>query len=556
MALHQRRANRGRSRHRGPSGRWIAWVAGLGVILAAGGVALAAVPRANLSPGGRGMAELTGLTPGTHPTAAQFLAQNRIIPVDVRGRALYPSVPLKSGLAGLLQVHLAGPSFLAWLPWNTRTLALRLTTPSMPRLAASQVTALADGAVTIQFQSGVSRVRYHASAFLQRQVKILPGPRRTVTIAIPPAGPGAHGTLDVQAVARSWERGAKPQQIHWTTMPYLTATRPVAQVNAHGSLTVHFSQPIEFAHLKAWRLSPAVPGTWHREDATNFVFQPSGPWGFGPGAGVALVMPSGSHGPTSKSGSYLKNPVTLSWTTPPGSLLRLQQLLAQEGYLPVSWSPVGAPTPNTVRGQISTLYQPPVGTFQWKYPHLPGQLKALWTPGQMSAVTLGAIMQFERANGLPVDGIAGPLVWKALIADRVAGRVSPDGYSYISVTEGLPQTLELWVNGKLALKTLTNTGIPATPTYLGTFPIYERLPFQIMRGKNPNGIPYADPVYWINYFKGGDAVHGFVRQSYGFPQSLGCVEVPPSVAHTIYRDVHYGTLVTVNPPGVPPAPAT
>jgi hypothetical protein len=33
-------------------------------------------------------------------------------------------------------------------------------------------------------------------------------------------------------------------------------------------------------------------------------------------------------------------------------------------------------------------------------------------------------------------------------------------------------------------------------------------------------------VYWINYFNGGDAVHGFVRASYGFPQSLGCVELP------------------------------
>ena len=163
-------------------------------------------------------------------------------------------------------------------------------------------------------------------------------------------------------------------------------------------------------------------------------------------------------------------------------------------------------------------------------------------------------MQFERANGLPVDGIAGPDVWKALLRDRLANRVSPWPYTYISVTESHPETLELWVNNQLVMTTLTNTGIPATPTYLGTFPIYERLTFQIMRGKNPNGTRYADPVYWINYFKGGDAVHGFVRASYGFPQSLGCVEVPPSTAQKIYRQVHYGTLVTVNPVGVPPAP--
>lgn len=554
--MHQRRANRGGSQHGGASGRWLSWAIGLGVVLVAGGVSLAASPRANLSPGGRGIAQLTGLTPGTHVLSAQFQTPSGAIPVTARGDGLYPLVPVRSGWPGLLQVRLAGPALLSWLPWNTRLLAVHLKTPSMPRVVTRQVTALADGAVTIQFQSAVSRVGYHASYFQHRKVKVLPGPRRTVTLALPPTGPGSHGVLDVEAVARPWERGAKLQQIHWTTMPYLTARRPVAQVNATGQLIVKFSQPIRFANLEAWRLSPGVPGTWHRDDATTFVFQPSGPWGFGPGAGVSVTLPSGSHGPTAKSGSYLKTAVTLSWTTPPGSVLRLQQLLAQEGYLPVSWRSAVPPAIHTVSAQVATIDQPPAGTFQWKYAHLPNPLKALWVPGQMTAVTEGAIMQFERANGLPVDGIAGPAVWKALIADQLAGRLSPDGYSYISVTEGLPQTLELWVNGKLVLKTLTNTGIPATPTYLGTFPIYERLRFQIMKGKNPNGVPYADPVYWINYFKGGDAVHGFVRQSYGFPQSLGCVEVPPSVAHSIYRDVHYGTLVTVNPPGVPPAPAT
>ncbi len=502
------------------------------------------------------MAQLTGLSPGTRVLSAQFQTQGGRIPVTVRGGLLYPSVPVRSGLSGLLQVRLAGPALLSWLPWNTRMAAVHLTTPSMPRVATRQVTALADGAVTIQFQSAVSRVGYHASYLQHRQVKVFSGPRRTVTLDLPPTGPGSQGVLDIEAVARPWERGAEFQQIHWTTMPYLTARRPVAHVNATGQLLVQFSQPIQFANLKAWRISPAVPGSWHRENADTFVFQPSGPWGFGPGAGVSVTLPSGSHGPMAESGSYLKQAVTLSWTTPPGSVLRLQQLLAEEGYLPVFWRPAGSPAVHTVSAQVATINQPPAGTFLWKYAHLPRPLKALWVPGQMSPVTEGAIMQFERANGLPVDGIAGPAVWKALIMDQLAGRSSPDGYSYISVTEGLPQTLELWVNGKLTLKTLTNTGIPATPTYLGTFPIYERLPFQVMKGKNPNGVPYADPVYWINYFKGGDAVHGFVRQSYGFPQSLGCVEVPPSVAHAIYRDVHYGTLVTVNPPGVPPAPAT
>jgi lipoprotein-anchoring transpeptidase ErfK/SrfK len=68
-----------------------------------------------------------------------------------------------------------------------------------------------------------------------------------------------------------------------------------------------------------------------------------------------------------------------------------------------------------------------------------------------------------------------------------------------------------------------------------------------MSGYNPNGTYYHDLVYWINYFNGGDAVHGFVRASYGFPQSLGCVELPIPVAAQVYPQVHIGTLVTVMP---------
>ena len=48
-----------------------------------------------------------------------------------------------------------------------------------------------------------------------------------------------------------------------------------------------------------------------------------------------------------------------------------------------------------------------------------------------------------------------------------------------------------------------------------------------MEGTNPDGSHYNDVgVPWVNYFSGGDAIHGFVRPGYGWPQSLGCVEVP------------------------------
>ena len=97
------------------------------------------------------------------------------------------------------------------------------------------------------------------------------------------------------------------------------------------------------------------------------------------------------------------------------------------------------------------------------------------------------------------------------------------------------------------LTTPTNTGIASRPTALGTYPVYVRYTFNSMSGFNPDGSYYHDPVYWINYFNGGDAVHGFVRGSYGFPQSLGCVELPIPTAQVAFNHLAIGDLVTVAP---------
>jgi lipoprotein-anchoring transpeptidase ErfK/SrfK len=67
-----------------------------------------------------------------------------------------------------------------------------------------------------------------------------------------------------------------------------------------------------------------------------------------------------------------------------------------------------------------------------------------------------------------------------------------------------------------------------------------------MTGVNPDGTPYSDPgIPWVSYFNGGDALHGFIRASYGFPQSLGCVEMPYANAARVYPFTPIGTLVNV-----------
>jgi lipoprotein-anchoring transpeptidase ErfK/SrfK len=95
--------------------------------------------------------------------------------------------------------------------------------------------------------------------------------------------------------------------------------------------------------------------------------------------------------------------------------------------------------------------------------------------------------------------------------------------------------------------TPVNTGIPSAPTATGTYPVFEHLPVTTMSGTNPDGSHYSDPgIPDVSYFNGGDALHGFTRAQYGSPQSLGCVEMPYSVAAQVYPYTPIGTLVHVS----------
>jgi lipoprotein-anchoring transpeptidase ErfK/SrfK len=160
-------------------------------------------------------------------------------------------------------------------------------------------------------------------------------------------------------------------------------------------------------------------------------------------------------------------------------------------------------------------------------------------------MTQGALMAFENDHGMLADGVAGPAVWKALIAAVIAGHRSSFGYTFVSVNEG-SETLNLWHNGKTELTTPVNTGIASAPTAIGTYPVYEHLSVTTMSGTNPDGSHYSDPgIQWVSYFNGGDALHGFTRAQYGFPQSLGCVEMPVQTAGQVFPYTPIGTLVHV-----------
>ncbi|HEX2392765.1 MAG TPA: L,D-transpeptidase family protein [Solirubrobacterales bacterium] len=188
----------------------------------------------------------------------------------------------------------------------------------------------------------------------------------------------------------------------------------------------------------------------------------------------------------------------------------------------------------------------PRGHFSWRYPNTPAALKELWSPGEEGVVTEGALMRFQEEHGMETDGVAGPEVWESLMRDAIAGKRSPGGYSYVQVSETIPENVRVWHNGKVVVEGAANTGIPDAETELGTFPVYLRYEETTMSGENPDGSHYEDPgIMWVSYFNGGDALHAFDRASFGTPQSLGCVEMPLEEAAKVYPYTPIGTLVTV-----------
>jgi L,D-transpeptidase catalytic domain len=239
----------------------------------------------------------------------------------------------------------------------------------------------------------------------------------------------------------------------------------------------------------------------------------------------------------------------LTWQVPRASLLRTRQLLAELGYLPLTWQPTGTPVRETLGAQARAAVDPPAGTFAWRFAKTPAALKRIWASDNLRPVLVrGAIMAFENAHGMPVDGFPSMALFRALVRAQLNGHTA-SGYTYVFVSETLPETLTLWHNGHIVLRTPVNTGISSRPTALGTYPVYAHLTSTTMSGTNPDGTHYDDPgVPWVNYFSGGDAVHGFYRGSYGWPQSLGCVEVPVPTAGQIFPYIQVGTLVTVVAP--------
>jgi len=461
-------------------------------------------------------------------------ADGRSVPLVVSHGRLTPRGQVASGERISVSVVVRRPGWASWALGSERHESLTVRTP-VATVANRWVRVSRGARVPVRFDAPVDRVSLAGALVAGRTVTL---PRRA-----------AAGSVSVAAAARPWERLGAPVRVTWFPLVprpvVLASPRPRARMAPSTPIRLTFSQPVSrVLGGKEPTLLPALAGRWVTVDDHTLVFRPSGS-----GAPfdtqlvvrfpVALLV-------AGATGANAQTTRSLRLSIAPASFLRLQQLLAQEGYLPLDWAPTGRVAQDTMRSELAAAVDAPAGQFRWRFPNTPHELQALWKPGTPNEITRGAVMMFQHDHQLAVDGIAGPKVWHAALADAVAGKRRATGYSYVYVHRNLPQLLTLWHNGRVVLTSPGNTGVPAAPTALGTWPVFEHIPVGRMSGTNPDGSHYNDPgIRWISYFHGGEALHAFNRASFGTPQSLGCVELPLAAAATLWPYTPIGTLVTI-----------
>lgn len=468
--------------------------------------------------------------------------EQQVVPVKLDGRQVVPAEKLPAGEHLTVQATIRRPGWISWLTGKEEQVQVSETTP-VAKLASAFLTHKRGEPVRLDFSAPVVAFGT-AQLGAKVRAKALTAPRSSYALS----EPSSAGTAEVAVAARSWEIPTTTA-ITWfpagTKATAVATPAPGTKITPNTKITLTFSRPVrKVLGADSPPVSPRTAGVWHTINSHTIRFVPEG-YGYGLGADVRVSLPEG----VNLEGGQVKgsDPVG-QWTVPDGSTLALQQLLAQLGYLPVTFSPSSGSgaVASTPAAEEAAIVNPPQGTFSWRYPNTPDQLKSLWQPNGYTELTKGAVMAFEQDQGLPTDGVAGVDVWKALINAAVKGQDSKFGYTFVMVSEGSPETVQVWHDGKIVVHGLANTGIAAAPTATGTYAVYEHIAVGTMSGKNPDGSTYHDPgIPWISYFNGGDALHGFIRSSYGFPQSLGCVEMPFSEAGQVYPYTPIGTIVNV-----------
>lgn len=164
--------------------------------------------------------------------------------------------------------------------------------------------------------------------------------------------------------------------------------------------------------------------------------------------------------------------------------------------------------------------------------------------------------EFNALKGNLTDGR--DLTRELNFSQKAAGGAGDDiGSSYVEVNL-TAQHLFVYKDGRKVVDTAVTTGKPVNhhQTNVGIFRVKSHEANRTLRGRNDDGSSYASPVkYWMP-FDGGIGLHDAPwKSNYGGKNYLtngshGCVNLPPSVAGSVFANVSVGMPVVVyNLPG-------
>jgi peptidoglycan hydrolase-like protein with peptidoglycan-binding domain/lipoprotein-anchoring transpeptidase ErfK/SrfK len=469
------------------------------------------------------------------------------VPVKMQGDRIVPTGKLHPGEEVAVEVKVKRPSAVGWLAGSEKTLTTTVIAP-VANVKARWLSVKEGKNPRLQFSRPVSQIVYGQEGEMKH--RRFDKPRSSVTLGKQPAA----GQMQVAGIPERWEFPGKATTVTWfpaTGKPTIAATPTAGStISASTPIEITFSKPVKkILGSEKPKLSPEVDGKWSQPNPHTLRFVPSG-FGVPLAADLKVELPEEME--IVQADGSTKNSSEVEWEVPAGSEARLQQMLAELGYLPYKFT--GEIVGKTPEAQVAAATtETPKGHFTPRWGNTPSGLKELWQ-GEKEVLVEGALMSYQERNGLEVDGVAGPEVWEAIMKSVIAGDAKPEkgaanGYTYVWVNESEPETVNVWHNGKMIVSEApANTGIAGAETETGTFPVFLRYEETTMSGENPDGSHYSDPgIMWVSYFNGGDALHAFDRPSYGSPQSLGCVEMPLEEAGEIWPYTPIGTPVTVNP---------
>ena len=287
------------------------------------------------------------------------------------------------------------PGWAGWLVGHVR--AAQLHGRHAQRAPART---LAAGAGRRAGDRGLRRAGRRSCRWRERRRRSLPAPRAVVPVGLVARGAHSAGAIEIAAAARSWERLPAPVQVSWfPARPYaqmLAQPRPTAPLApaaaAHADLLVAdpatCSGPLARGSLRPRR---AAGGRWTR---TRW---PSSRADYGFGLGQRACASCCRRPSTSPGRAAPRSRARSSGRSRRARPLRLQQLLAELGYLPLDLAaergarrrPRSAPSsrprsrrrPGGSRGATRTP---------------PPSCASCGASGRPNEITRGAVMMFEE----------------------------------------------------------------------------------------------------------------------------------------------------------------